>query len=501
MEESAQSREKSKWYVLLGLVGLVIFGLSIYAGYRIGGEAGVTPAHKTEETSISKYDPPLVTPTIATPRPVTLEIKSELEGIKLVDKVDTTVLAEWWKIIGVDSEALPLKELGGYNWYTPTRLRIVFRDITPLSKDERWKLYKPTASSREAEPIAGLATVYDAVQPDILEYQAYHDAQVLTGDKAVEAIEKSVNRRVFEVLYEGAIGSTAMTRDDYRRKRDEIFENWQGQGVVELRDEEPQTYNGTSYIHEILSVEDSLQDDIWEQFGSSFIEEGILSVVDSLQDDMWGRLVGQAYAQTCGGNWKCGANWEECKCSVSQASCLESQEGDSCGPGYGTCNCTKPPLCVQETGALNSCSAAYGVCGPSSSCSQCVAVNTCGWSGGGTTPTAGPTPTSGSGGGHDNCIVRGKIQKYDDLNLASANGVVSLWSSLATNTDSTDGSGNFGFSKSYDNVGPTIKVYVNNPYSPYRTFKVKDMPSGCSKEDNSAGTDTVTSYLTQNQVK
>jgi len=131
MEESTQQGSKRGWYVLLGLVGLVIFGMSIFVGYRIGGDAGVTPAHKTEEISISKYDPPLVTPTIGTPRSVTVEIVSELQGIVLADEVDTAVLAEWWKILGVDSQALPLKELGGFSTYTPQSVKIVIKGISP----------------------------------------------------------------------------------------------------------------------------------------------------------------------------------------------------------------------------------------------------------------------------------------------------------------------------------------------------------------------------------
>ncbi len=77
------------------------------------------------------------------------------------------------------------------------------------------------------------------------------------------------------------------------------------------------------------------------------------------------------------------------------------------------------------------------------------------------------------------------MEKYDNLNLNNANEVVSLWSSLEVNTADTNGSGNYVFNKNYDNVGETIKVYVNNPYSTYRTFKVKgNVPNGCSKIDN-----------------
>ena len=359
MEESAQNREKSKWYVLLGLVGLVIFGLSIYAGYRIGGEAGVAPTHKTEETSISKYDPPLVTPTIGAPRPVTLEIVSELDGIKLADEVDTAVLAEWWKIIGVDSEALPLKELGGYNWYTPTRLKIVLKDISPLSKEERWGLYKPTASGPEAEPVAGLATVIDATSPDEIEYQAYIAPEVLVEGRAVEEIAESVNRQVFEVLYEGAVGSTAMTPDDYRAKRELAFPpDGESSSVIQLKSSSsPAGGQGV--------LPNRLMDEATKWFLGKF---------EAIQH--W-QLVPQASAQTCGGNWKCGANWKECRCGNGD-SCLESQDGQSCGSSRGTCNCN--PICESVVGALETCHASYGVCKPpgtNGQCSQCLAWNTC----------------------------------------------------------------------------------------------------------------------------
>ncbi len=220
----------------------------------------------------------------------------------------------------------------------------------------------------------------------------------------------------------------------------------------------------------------------------------------------------QAYAG-CSGTIPCGADETDCICSVGGGAC--SYSGQTCG-GVGTCSCST--TCDETQNSLNCSSlSSQQLCneqGDLSSCSAKCSVSRpdgdyCLWSGGGATATPVPTSatcgngTCGSGEscsncpadcgacGNDNCIVRGKIQKYDDLNLASATDVVSLWSSLATTIDSTDGSGNFGFSKNYDNVGPTIKVYVNNPYSPYRTFKVKDMPSGCSKEDNSVGTDTV----------
>lgn len=394
MPETVPKRNIGLRYLIWGMVFVVVFGVSVYAGYRLMGPKKLSAPSAPSGLKFSEL--PMVTPTIGHAKPVTVAVVSELDEIKLEEQVDSAVLDQWWVIIGVDSQALPLKELGGYNWYTPTRLKIMLKDISPLSKEERWRLYKPTASGPEAEPVAGLATVIDAASPDEIEYQAYVLPEVLVDGRAVEEIEESVNRQVFEVLYEGAVGSTAMTPDDYQRKRDSIFDNWQGQGVVELSAKKPQTLNGTADIHKILSVEDSLQDDMWGRLAGV-----VTGQIERMQD--W-RLVGQAYAQTCGGNWKCGANWKECKCSNSGAACLESEDGKPCGSVQGTCNCNT--ICVQNEGALNSCDASYGQCKPpgtNGNCSQCLAVNTCGWSGSNPTPTTPASCGNGTCGSGESC--------------------------------------------------------------------------------------------------
>jgi hypothetical protein len=342
MEDSAQKSVAWWKLVLVGVAGLVVFGVSILAGYMIGGERwGLTiptgdNSTENQQATLAEADGS------GTPKPVKLEIVSELLTVRLADGLNEEVLIKWLEILGIDGQAVRLKELGGEQWYTPATAKIVLKDISPLSADERSKLYKPVSGRPQDGIVAGWATEYDASQPDLVVYNAYYWPELFPSGDPVEVTEANVNRLLFELVYEAAIGSTAMTPDDYQRKLGEIFENWQGQGVVELSVEEPQTFNGTSDRREILSVADSLQDDKWGEIlsveDSLRDDEGgeilsvedslrgggrgeILSVENSLQDDVWGRilsvadslrddimgkLVGQAYAQTCGGNWKCG---------------------------------------------------------------------------------------------------------------------------------------------------------------------------------------------------
>lgn len=79
MEESTQHGSKRGWYVLLGLVGLVVFGVSIVAGYMVGGDSrettsitGNTDAEMEAATSVEFVGG-------GTPGPVRIEVKSELE--------------------------------------------------------------------------------------------------------------------------------------------------------------------------------------------------------------------------------------------------------------------------------------------------------------------------------------------------------------------------------------------------------------------------------------
>lgn len=214
--------KKNTWlrYGLLLLGISSVLAVSIGAGYWLVKPKQPIPLPRP--SGLRSVEPPLVTPTIGPAKPVTLAVTSELGQLSLEDTLDTAALARWWEIIGVDSHALPLKELGGYTWYTPTQLRIVFRDIGPLSKQQRWGLYKPTATSPEAMPIAGYATVYDAAQ-EILTYEAWYDPAVLIGELTPADIQDSVNRILFELLYEGAVGSTSLTPDNYQAKSEQAF--------------------------------------------------------------------------------------------------------------------------------------------------------------------------------------------------------------------------------------------------------------------------------------
>lgn len=220
MDEATPKRNVWLRYVLLLLVIIGVLAASIGVGYWLMKPK--QPASPPRPSGLRSVEPPLVTPTIGPAKPVTLAVTSELGQLSLEDTLDTAVLVQWWEIMGVDSQALPLKELGGYVWHTPTQLKIVFRDIGPLSQQQRWGLYKPTATSPEAMPVAGYATVYDAAQ-EVLTYEAWYDPAVLIGELSPADIQDSVNRILFELLYEGAVGSTNLAPDDYQVKSEQAL--------------------------------------------------------------------------------------------------------------------------------------------------------------------------------------------------------------------------------------------------------------------------------------
>lgn len=436
---------------LLGVAGVVVFVVSIVAGYMVGGDnrettsiAGNTDAEMEAETSVKYVGG-------GTPRPVRIEIESELETVRLAAGLDEEVLAAWWEVLGVDKQKVPLKELGGAQWYTPATAKIVLGDITPFDADERAKLYKPVSGRPQDGIVAGWATEYDASQPDLLVYKAYYWPELFPSSDPAEVTESNVNRLLFEILYEAAIGSTAITPDDYEARQNRVFgEGGRWQTLVKLEESKSQ-----SLLHE------------WEwrrwRLGWSELKQKGLELADWVGE--W-RLVAQAQAQTCGGKWRCGALSNNCICSISGNTCVGNNT--LCPYGGGTCNCV--PICVPYEGPLQNCVAAYSSCGipVGSQCSQCEETNTCGWSGPTATPRPGVATPTPPPAGSDRCQLAGRVEYFDNRNLANASSVV-RFSSLDSNSYSTNSVGIFTVDKNYSNVGSSFDVYVNNPYGTYRT--------------------------------
>jgi hypothetical protein len=496
MEETAQSTGQHRSWIII-LLGVILFGLSLGAGYYWGREEGeqvaIQPTTERGPAPVEYIQPGLedAGQVYPDPGPVELTVASEIDGVSLSGEVNAEVLEQWWQVLRVDSQAVRLKELGGNVWYAPEQVRIVFKDITPLTTQQRQALYKTVSDGLGGEPVAGVTTRVKDDSAEEIEYWIYADPILFPADYPLDVNAENVNRNVFEVLYEAVVGSTAMTPDDFQRKRDEVFENWDGDGLVDVMGVEEQSRVDDSNSKkdeilsvanslqddeagEILSVVDSLQDDMWRE---------ILSVADSLKDDITGLLVGQVYAQSCSGTFHCGAYDRHCRCSTTNVAC--SPEGSSCGSSTnpGTCECEN--VC-ESNGDIRQCSGnSANLCRPRQ-CSQCAPgqYDTCYWGGGGGPIPGLPTNTPAPAQGTDRCRVAGRVERYNDLNLRNAGNVVSF-RSLDTNSYSTDTVGTYSVEKNYANVGSTFEVYVNNPYGSYRTFEVKgNVPGGCSVVDN-----------------
>jgi len=443
------------WWKYLVWTALIVavFGVSIVVGHWWSSRS-----YRAAQESTS---PAVEAPTQGVPGPVALEILSELEVAKLQNGIDTAVLEQWWQILGVNAQALTLKELGGMATYTPSHVKIIFKDISPLSPETRQGLYKPVSGMPGTPIMAGLSTEPRAEE---LTYLVWYAPELLADAGPSEAVEDILNRQLFEVLYEATIGSTELDRDDYEAKLEQAFpEHGGGLGIIKLEDSEQSS---------------GVTPSLWNL--SAWQLSNLMERISTWQ------LVPQAQAQSCGGNYKCGATSNNCICSSTGNTC--GGNGDTCGPNNaGRCNCST--ICVQHEGALENCAAAYSSCGipPTSACSQCVASNTCGWSG--PTPTTGsgqPTPTSTSADYGERCRIDGKVEYYDNRNLTNAANVVKIITDNINENYGTDGSGNYSLDKKYSNVwGNTFTVRVNNPYSTYRTFKVKgNVPNGCSIQDD-----------------
>lgn len=123
MEESVPG--SSAWWKYLVWTALIVavFFSSIVVGHWWNSRSYRAAQEPTNTTSD--------TPTQRMPGPVVLEVASELEAVRLQSSVDTAALEQWWQILGVDSQALTFKELGGWATYTPQSVNIVIKDISP----------------------------------------------------------------------------------------------------------------------------------------------------------------------------------------------------------------------------------------------------------------------------------------------------------------------------------------------------------------------------------
>ena len=342
MEEST-ANSGSKWkYLVFGVLLLSVFVLSVFGGYQWTKQRADSKKPTSVTDGAHQQNPP---------GPITLAVISELDVAKLQDGVDALTLEKWWQIIGVDSQALTLRELGGTMTYTPSTVKIVFKDITPLSVQERAVLYKPVSGMPGTPIMAGLSTESDS---DEFTYVVWYAPELLADAGPADAVEDILNRQLFEVLYEAVIGSTELTRDDYDAKLKQVLPTdgaWGG--IVKLVE------GGQS---------SGQQPQDWAHY-----RQIMFKVVDQITG--W-RLVRKAYAQSCGGGWKCGGSSYNCLCSTTGNTCVGN--GTACDQASGTCNCST--ICVQESGGLNNCNVSYGVCKPpgtNGQCSQCLALNTC----------------------------------------------------------------------------------------------------------------------------